>query len=387
MRFFSLLVVLLTTTLTCSAAQESRIVAVINENVITQKDLDNRLKLAIVSAGLADSAQNRKDLKDQILNVMIDELLQLQAIKKESIKISDGDIEEAISSMEESSGSPQGSISKLLKANHIPESVIKQQAEAQLGWVDYLRGKYLPMVQISDSMTEHELAKLQGDEQKTQYHIAEIVLPINEQISEEKARKDISKLRSDIQRGAHFSAVAQQFSQASTAAKGGDMGWLTEDDISPEIKAAVEQLETGQLSLPIKSSNGYTLIYLMGRQRPGEPIDTTISLLQVQMPYPFLATEYEVRETSEKLTKLARSCNTCAEFQKKLTAIEGSKYENSGSMSIDQLNSEIRPLVAHLKQGQLSEVLPTQDGAIAFMVCSKREIKQEPWTKDAVRNM
>lgn len=387
MRFFALFVALMTATLTCDAAQESRIVAVINENVVTQKDLDNRLKLAIVSAGLTDSAQNRKDLKDQILNVMIDELLQLQAIKKATITVSDSDIEEAISSMEESSGSPQGYIAKLLKANHIPENVIKQQAETQLGWVDYLRGKYLPVVQVSDSMVDHELAKLQGAEQKAQYHLAEIILPINEQISKEKARKDISKLRADIQRGAHFSAVAQQFSQVATAAKGGDMGWLTEDDISPDMKAAIKQLQPGQLSLPIKLSNGYALIYLMGRQLPGEPIDTTISLLQVQMPYPFLPADYEVREANDKLIKLARSCQNCAEFQKKLTAIPGSKYENSGDMSIDQLNSEIRPLVAHLKPGQLSEVLPTQDGAIAFMVCNKKEIKPEAWTKDAVRNM
>ncbi|WP_225769185.1 peptidylprolyl isomerase [Inquilinus sp. Marseille-Q2685] len=102
-------------------------------------------------------------------------------------------------------------------------------------------------------------------------HLAQIFLPVPPGASEAeaKAAEDrIGELRRRARaRGADFAALARQASQHKDSAdKGGDMGWLSEDALIPEIREAVAGLEKGAVSTPIRSQAGWHLIRLVDRK-------------------------------------------------------------------------------------------------------------------------
>ena len=171
-----------------------------------------------------------------MIRVMIDEKLQLQAGEKYNIKISDDQIRQAIQRLEESNGTPQGYATQLMKENNIPAKILENQIKANLVWVELIREQYTPALQIADWEVEQELKRQKEKETKPQYHLAEIVLQFEGPEQEERAKNDLNRLTEELQKGAHFSALAQQFSQAATAAQGGDMGWLTEDQSTSRNK-------------------------------------------------------------------------------------------------------------------------------------------------------
>lgn len=367
-------------------AAESRIIAVVNQDIITERDLNNRLKLALISAGLKDTKSNREDLKEQILQSLIEEALQLQVIETEEIEVTQDDIDDTIAHMEKASNSPAGSTRKLLRANHIPQAVLDNQAKAYLGWRQRMETHYVPSITVPDHEVDRELKKLQGEQEQVQYHLAEIFLPIDDQISDVKARKDINKLRANIERGASFQAIAQQFSHSATAAKGGDMGWLGEDQLSPEYKEAIETLQPGQLSKPIKSARGYSIVLYLAKQVPGQPIDTEVSILQAVLPYPQMANDYEVDQTLQQLTDMGKKANSCSALRKAVTA-DGGVVQGSGTVSMQQLNAEIKRVIKGLAPGQATRAMMAEEGGILFMLCSKNVIEPHEWTKEQVKGV
>ena len=85
--------------------------------------------------------------------------------------------------------------------------------------------------------------------------MAEIVLPFDRLDQEEGVKQNINQLIEEIQKGAHFSALAQQFSQSATSTQGGDMGWLTEEEsalmCAPEIKKMNKTRKQRMISFPL----------------------------------------------------------------------------------------------------------------------------------------
>lgn len=245
-----------------------RIAAVVNKSIITQADLMNRLRFVALTSGLEPNVQNLEKIKPQMLRMMIDEKLQLAAGEEAKIPISDTDVQDAIKRLEEVNGMPKGYIAQLMTDNHIPLKTLEDQVKANLIWVEYVREKYSPTLQIAEAEVERELAMHKEKETKTQYHLAEIVLPFEDAEQEERAKNDLSRLIEELQKGAQFSALAQQFSQSGTASLGGDMGWLTEDQLMPDIKEVVAHMEPGQLSQPIRTPQAYTIIGYIEKKLP-----------------------------------------------------------------------------------------------------------------------
>ena len=260
----------------------SRIAAVVNKNIITHADLQHRLHLAALSSGLKPNPENLNKIKDQLLRVMIDEKLQLDIGDTYKIIISDTQVKEAIARIERANEMPQGHLYRVMRENGIPEKTLDDQIKANIVWIEYIRAKYSPSLQISDLEIARERQIRKETESKPQYHLAEIVLPFETPEQEIQAKIDLEHLIEELQKGAHFAALAQQFSQAATAAQGGDMGWLTEDQLSPEVKEFINHMDPGMLSRPIRTTQGYIIIGYIEKKMPGLEKAADLSDVEVQ---------------------------------------------------------------------------------------------------------
>ena len=99
-----------------------------------------------------------------------------------------------------------------------------------------------------------------------QLHLRQIVLRVSNTASENEAKRRLMALRARIKNGDDFAALARQYSQDPSAVQGGELDWLTLNDLPMEIAQSIGQLEEGQMSEPIAYQGRMLLIQLIGRR-------------------------------------------------------------------------------------------------------------------------
>ncbi len=383
--FLIVLAFLMGGVLKAEPSASSRIAAVVNKTIITQADLINRLRLATISSGLDPTPQNFEKIKPQILRVMIDEVLQLEVGKKYKIEISPDQIQSAIQRLEEGNHMPKGSIAQMMKENHIPAKTLEDQIQANLMWVELIREQFTPTLQIADWEIEQELKLQKEQDTKTQHHLAEIVLPFDGPEQEEQVKNDLNQLIVELEKGAHFSALAQQFSRAPTAVQGGDMGWLTEDQLEPEVREFLVHLHPGQLSQPIRTSRGYVILAYLEKKLPDSEGRTVLTMKQALLPFPKDVTEESARPImakAEEISQIAKSCSN-------LETVAQSKFptavfHSSQDELLSNLPGQLQEVVSALGLNEASKPLLTQEGALIVMVCEKKAQDVPELTKEEV---
>jgi len=408
MRFLLVLITLLLGNefLKADVSSPYRIAAVVNSSIISQTDLMNRLRLATITSGLEPSRENLEKMKPQMLRIMIDEQLQLQIGKKYGIDIDNEPVQATIRDLEEGNGLPPGAIAQLMKDNNIPAKTLEDQIRAQLTWLIFIREKYplktfedqlgkkrhqelVPSLQLTDWEIEQEIKLQKEKNTKKQYHLAEIVLPFDHLDQEGEVKNNLHQLIEELQKGAHFSALARQFSQSATSNQGGDMGWLTEDQMEQEIREVVTQLQPGQLSSPIRTSQGYVLIAFVEQKLPSSEGETLLTMQQILLPFPQDVTEERAKEIMEKAAEIGKTAKSCPSLEK--IAKDQFSTTKTHLTQGDPLSSFPLPfqnVIKSLELNQGSEPLLTQEGALVVMVCDKKIQKAEEFSReDAIANI
>lgn len=368
-----------------TAPSRSQIAAVVNKSAITERALLYRLRLAAINAGMEPSPANLDKLKPQMLRAMIDETLQLQAAQKFDITVSDEEVKEAISQLERSSNTAPGHIARVMAENKIPLSVLEDQIRANRMWITLIRAKYTPTLQITKWEVDQALKLEKEKSEKPQFHLAEIVLLFEGPQQEERVKADLNRLMEELQKGAHFSVLAQQFSQSPTAGLGGDMGWVTEDELPPEVQAALSSMEPGQLSKPIRTPHSYTLIGYIEKKPPITEGQTLISMQQILFPFPPQVTEAEVISIMTLAEKVARESKSCSELEARAKKAIPSSQPRFQEGILESIPEALQKIIGELPVNKASQPMLTEQGGILIMVCSKKKEKPQPITEEAVK--
>jgi peptidyl-prolyl cis-trans isomerase SurA len=99
-----------------------------------------------------------------------------------------------------------------------------------------------------------------------QTHVRHILLRVGDGMSEPQARQKLLDIKNQIAAGGDFSKFAHTYSQDGSASQGGDLGWISPGETVPEFERAMNSLQDGQISDPVRSEYGYHLIQVLGRR-------------------------------------------------------------------------------------------------------------------------
>jgi peptidyl-prolyl cis-trans isomerase SurA len=247
-------------------ADQQSVAVVVNDQPITDLDVDNRMDLVIKSSGLSRDQKTLKLVRGRVLNMLIDEkLIAIEAEDKE-IKIDDADLTFAMNSIAERNGVQIMQLDTFLKSKGINKAVLEEQIKSQLLLNKYIRVILQSRVSISDVEVEESRSSLivsyaKSKTEISQVKLAEIVLYY------EEGQNDVSalanKLVSEIRRGANFSSLAEEFSESSTATSGGVIGWVYIDQIMPQLSNAIKNIETGGVSEPVRMKDGVHILKVL----------------------------------------------------------------------------------------------------------------------------
>lgn len=160
-------------------------------------------------------------------------------------------------------------MAKELKGEGINIQTLKSKIEAEIAWNTLVKRKLRSKVNISEEEVDMRIDTL-NDNNDTQYLVGEILLLVPDISEEKKIEENAIALTERIKEGIPFSNMALKFSQAPGAATGGDLGWLKEGQIDPNISHTLANMKPGEISQPIKTSKGWHILLLRDIKQSSE---------------------------------------------------------------------------------------------------------------------
>ena len=253
-------------------SSEQKILARANDAIVTEYDLLSRSRMILQSADIEVNAQSLAEIRSQALRQLVDEALQISHAGKYDIITSNADVENSMADIAGRNNADSiEQFEKKLRQSAIDPDTLRRQIRAKLAWRDYVMAMYRDQVDVSDELIESEIAKFENQQTEKQIRLFEIFLPINDATEEQQAIADIKAIEKLLNQGAKFSSLARNFSKSNSASAGGDLGWLTVNQITPNIQKFVDGMTKNSYSQPIRLREGVLLLHVSD-ERQGEAI-------------------------------------------------------------------------------------------------------------------
>lgn len=359
------------------------IVATVNDVVISQSDVRNRMRWMLLRFQEQPDDQIMQQIQQQAIEDLIDEKVQLNEFKKlvkdETIK--PAEIDENITDLARQYKLTREQFLSAIADAGIPERSIRDMEEAKIAWTALIRGRYMKNVRVSELRIDDMLERIEAGLTKPQYRLFEIFLYAPDQASRENAKVRAQTLIDNINQGAEFATLAQQFSAAPSAAAGGDLSWLSPGDMrSQEIEKAVLAAPTIPTILPpIESDGGVYIIAVTGKREPTDPSKSIILNLEQLVA--------RGEGANDKLIGIKGKANDCASLPKAMEGTDGVTRTPMNNIGLQQIAPNYRGPLEGLEVGQSTGIVDMSDGAkMVFFVCGKRSGDADLPSRDEIKD-
>lgn len=345
-----------------SAQLTEGVAAIVNDNVISTFDVRQRATLLLVSSGIQTTAEMQQRARTQALRDLVDEHLQMEEAAHFHIDVTDAQVDRRIADIaRQNQTTPEGLASQLAH-DGVSISTLRSQIRADIAWQRLINGMYGSRVRVSEIEIRETQERIAASATRPQYQISEIFLPAETDAEFAEMEQGARRLLQEMQRGAPFPLVARQFSRAPSASQGGDIGWISAAELAPELQPVAEQLQAGQVSLPVRTPTGIYIIAMRERRAGAEAGTTTlVRLRQITAP--------AAREST--LARIQRRLSGCDDLDSAIAGIEGATVIDLGQAAEADLSPVVRERINGVADGAASRVQIDGDIASTFVVCAR----------------
>jgi peptidyl-prolyl cis-trans isomerase SurA len=359
------------------AQAQQRIAAVVNDEVVSVQDLNDRLDLVMFTSGVEDTPEARAGLTPQVLRGLVEEALQLQEAERLGITIQDPEMDQAIANIAARNNMDVQGLQRLLANAGINLDTLRSQIRSQIAWVKVVNQQVRPRVNVTVDQLDLAVQDARLNERQPEFLLSEIVLPVDNPAQEDAVAADARGLIEAVRDGGSFESLARQVSAAASAEQGGDLGWVRGGVIPPDLLIALEQLAPGEVSAPLRSPVGYHVFWLRDRRLAPPQLaasDAQVEVTLSQILFPFDEGEGQagagrLREQALALRPELVDCDT-------LNRIAAERQlPGSGALGwvrIGELPPTFAQVLLDLPIGQVSEPLQGPAGVHLIMVCDRR---------------
>lgn len=357
----------------------TRIAAVVNGDVISNNDIDNRARLFALSTGLPMSPEVLDRLKPQILRQLVDDKLRVQEAQRRKIVIQDAQIAGAIREIEQRNNLPAGAMRQKLAVDGVSQRTLIDQIRAQLAWTQVLRELMAQKVTLSDADVAEKQKLLTQQVGQPEYRLGEIFIPVDDPANAADAQRFAETVINELHAGASFALVAAQFSQTQTALEGGEIGWVQTNQLDPEVARLVTQMPVGAVSNPVKVPGGFTVVALQGKREVGRDIGTSVTIRQAFLPFSSpldqQAPTDQQRQALAKARQVSSTIHGCEQMDQYAKANNpANRPVDPGEVRVEGVNPPVfRQMLATIPIGKATEPLISRDGIAVIVVCTRQE--------------
>jgi peptidyl-prolyl cis-trans isomerase SurA len=354
------------------------VVAVVNDDVITRYELDDRLHTVVRQLQKQGTPLPASDvLEKQILERMINDMLQAQYAKENGVRVNDTQLDEAIARIAQQNDFPSSAAFRAkLEADGVDYKKFREEIRSEIISTRLREREVESKLVISESEVDNYLANKAKAGNDEEFHLAHILVVVPEQASADKiqvARDRAEHALSQLKGGADFAQVAAGSSDAKDALQGGDLGWRSSDRIPPLFLNELHNLQPGQVTAVLRSPSGFHILKLIEKRSGNAPVVIT----QTHARHILIKTSEIVPESEarSRLMEIKQRIEAGADF-----AEQAKRYSQDGSaqqggdldwVSPGQTVPEFEEAMNKLKPGQMG-VVQTQFGWHLIQVLERR---------------
>jgi peptidyl-prolyl cis-trans isomerase SurA len=345
--------------------------AIVNGDIITGTDVDQRMALVMVANGATNlPPEEVQRLREQVLRNLVDETLQIQAAKAQDIKIEPREIDSYyLEYLKNLKQTPQQFETYLRKAGSSPAS-LKRQIHGEMAWARVQRRNI--EVNVAEEEVRSVIDRLNASKGAEEYRIGEIFLSATPETAAE-ARANAGRILQQLRQGASFVAYARQFSEASTAAVGGDLGWVRAEQLPEPLAQVARTMPVGTVSEPIAIPGGFSIIAVLDTRKvlTANPRDAVFSLKQMSINFPQGVKRPQADAMIARLIRATQTMGGCGGAEKAAAEI-GGEVVSQDQVPARELPPALLDALLGIGVGQATPPYGTlTEGVRTFILCGR----------------
>lgn len=350
-----------------------RATAIINGEIVTGTDVEQRLALIVSANGGKISAEETERLRMQVLRNLIDETLQIQEAKAADVPADDAQVESTYERVAtQNFGQSPEAMEKYLARIGSSAASLKRQIRGEIAWQNLLRRNVQPFVNISEGEVQEAIQRLQASKGTDEYRIGEIFLAATDD-NKAQVFANAEKIVEQLKQGGSFVAYARQYSEASTASVGGDLGWIRLGQLPTELASAAGSMAPGQLAGPVEIRGGFSILYLIDKRQvlTADPRDALLSLKQISIEFAKGTTNEQATRRAAEFAATVKAIKGCGDAEAQATKIGATVVANDQIKARD-LPAQLQDTLLNLQVGQTTPPFGSIDeGVRVLMLCGR----------------
>ncbi|MCI5049258.1 MAG: SurA N-terminal domain-containing protein [Rickettsiales bacterium] len=365
------------------------VMAVVNDDVISSLDVEERLRLIISTSGRPDTPETRRMIAPRIVSSLVEERLKLQAARQQNIMISKKDIDAAISRIEQAQGKDKGSLESLLEQNDLSLVSFHQQVKSEVAWNKILARKIRRNVIISEEEITRSQKRLAAGKKVEEWQIASLSFPAASAEELSVIEPAVVGLREELIKGKALTEVVQDYPKLKMQVA--PSAWIRRDMLNPMVEKVLQTLEKGGIAPPARTPEGLQLIRLLDRRsRLVKPnANAEVALKQIILKMGEKSSDFEIDVMMDVARSIAKYPGSCLH-----KGVAGT--ENFEGLDIDvnyirttlaNMSAELRPMVEPMNVSQITEPFAAPDGIHMLMLCERIEMPAPLPEKEEVRQV
>lgn len=356
-----------------------RATAIVNGEIITGTDVDQRLALIISANGGKVAPEEMERLRLQVLRNLIDETLQIQEAKAATVDVDEEEVTQTFNRVaQQNFGQNPAALEKYLAGIGSSSASLKRQIKGELAWQRLLRRNVQPFINVSDGEVREMMDRLKAAKGTEEYRIGEIYLAATQE-TKPQVLANAEKILEQLKGGGSFVAYARQYSQSSSASVGGDLGWIRLAQLPPELATPAAQMAPGQLVGPVELASGYSLLYLIDKRQvlTADPRDAILSLKQISIAFAKGTPEKEAAGKASAFAKAVQEIKGCGAADGAAAALGATVVAND-QIRVKDLPTALQDTMLKLSVGETTPPFGSiEDGVRVLMLCGRDDPKVE----------
>ncbi len=348
--------------------------AIVNGTVITRTEVDHRVAIIRMAAGGQIPAEELPRLRQQVLRNLVDEVLQIQAAEQADIKITRAEIDQYFARYAQGQFkmTPE-QMGNFLRSNGASPETLKRQIHGEMAWARLQSRKIEPFVNISEDEVQAVIERLNASKGTQEFKVSEIFLSATPETAA-ATRANADRIVQQLRGGASFLAYARQFSEASTAAVGGDLGWVRSAQLPEALAGIVQSIPVGSISDPIAIPGGFSIIQVADTRQvlTADPRDAVLSLKQMTVKFAPGSPRNVVEEKVQGLLRAVQTMGGCGGAEEAAIPI-GAEVVTNDQVRVRELPPALQQTLLSLGLGQASPAFGSSDDRVSVLVLCGRD--------------
>lgn len=355
-----------------------RIVAVVNDEVITRHELEERVKFATKQLRQQGTPLPPKDaLERQLLDRMVTDRVQLQFAKETGLRVDDTELDRAINRIAQENKMTAQQLRQALDKDGVPFARFRDDIRNEIVITRLREREVDHKIVVTEGEIDNFLSLQQRADVNDEYNLSHILVVVPENASPEQIqarRERAEQAYAQLKGGSDFRQVAVAFSEAPDALQGGTMGWRPSSRLPTLFTDALKSLRAGELSPILRSANGFHILKLNDKRGGGAPVIVQQTHARhILMKTNELVSESEARN---RLLALKERLENKADFAALARAhsedASATKGGDLGWLSPGDTVPEFERAMNALKPGEVSAPVQTPFGWHLIQVLERR---------------